>query len=79
MFKDTLYSIYIVLQIVNVLGDRMTQCRYKKPIETFDHGFRPEKWFEVDVIKKGRKALEEVNLKLGKQHYFIFKKLTFLN
>jgi len=44
----------------------MTECRYLKPIETFDHGFRPEKWFEVDIIRKGRKALEEVNLKLGK-------------
>ncbi|KAG5312577.1 PUR4 synthase, partial [Acromyrmex insinuator] len=51
--------------IINVLGDRMTECRYMKPIETFDHGFRPEKWFEVDIIKKGRSALEEVNFKLG--------------
>ncbi|XP_071647655.1 phosphoribosylformylglycinamidine synthase isoform X6 [Temnothorax longispinosus] len=50
--------------IVDVLGDKMTECRYIKPIETFDHGFRPEKWFEVDIIKKGRRALEEVNLKL---------------
>ncbi|XP_011704852.1 PREDICTED: phosphoribosylformylglycinamidine synthase-like, partial [Wasmannia auropunctata] len=50
--------------IVNALGDKMTECRYMKPIETFDHGFRPEKWFEVDVIKNGRRALEEVNLKL---------------
>lgn len=48
----------------------MTECRYMKSIETFDHGFRPEKWFEVDVINKGRRALEEVNLKLGKQQYF---------
>ncbi|RLU21996.1 hypothetical protein DMN91_006375 [Ooceraea biroi] len=51
--------------IVDVLGDRMTESRYVKHIETFDHGFRPEKWFEVDIIGKGRKALEEVNLKLG--------------
>ncbi|XP_036143975.1 phosphoribosylformylglycinamidine synthase isoform X3 [Monomorium pharaonis] len=51
--------------IVDVLGDKMTECRYIKPIETFDHGFRPEKWFEVDVMKKGRRALEEVNHKLG--------------
>lgn len=43
----------------------MTECRYLKPIETFDHGFRPEEWFEVDVMKHGRKALEEVNNKLG--------------
>ncbi|XP_014469379.1 PREDICTED: phosphoribosylformylglycinamidine synthase [Dinoponera quadriceps] len=51
--------------IVNVLGDRMTECRYEEPIETFDHGFRPEKWFHVDIMREGRKALEEVNTKLG--------------
>nr|XP_031826710.1 phosphoribosylformylglycinamidine synthase [Nomia melanderi] len=51
--------------ITDALHDKMTQCRYMKPIETFDHGFRPENWFEVDILKSGRKALEEVNLKLG--------------
>ncbi|XP_043267465.1 phosphoribosylformylglycinamidine synthase [Venturia canescens] len=51
--------------IVSVLHDRMTECRYSKPIESFDHGFRPEKWFEVDILKNGRKALEDVNEKLG--------------
>lgn len=43
----------------------MTECRYEKPVETFDHGFKPEKWFTVDVMKKGKKALEEINTKLG--------------
>ncbi|XP_033223170.1 phosphoribosylformylglycinamidine synthase-like [Belonocnema kinseyi] len=52
-------------EIVNALHDRMTECRYLSPIETFDHGFRPEEWFEVDVMTKGRKALEDVNSKLG--------------
>ncbi|KAJ8675420.1 hypothetical protein QAD02_011206 [Eretmocerus hayati] len=52
-------------KIVEALHDRMTECRYTKPIETFDHGFRPEEWFEVDVLKHGRKALEDVNTKLG--------------
>lgn len=51
--------------IAEALHDKMTECRYMKAIETFDHGFRPEKWFEVDVLKGGRKALEEVNSKLG--------------
>ncbi|XP_076278992.1 phosphoribosylformylglycinamidine synthase [Lasioglossum baleicum] len=51
--------------ITDTLHDKMTQCRYTRPIETFDHGFRPEKWFEVDILKGGRKALEEVNSKLG--------------
>ncbi|XP_076232300.1 phosphoribosylformylglycinamidine synthase [Calliopsis andreniformis] len=51
--------------ILEVLHDKMTECRYMKSIETFDHGYRPEKWFEVDVLKDRRKALEEVNVKLG--------------
>ena len=51
--------------IAEALHDKMTECRYTKAIETFDHGFRPEKWFEVDVLRGGRKALEEVNSKLG--------------
>lgn len=37
----------------------------RSPIETFDHGFRPEPWFEVDILQNGRKALEDVNSKLG--------------
>lgn len=52
-------------KIVDVLHDKMTQCRYVTPIETFDHGFKPEKWFEVDILKHGRKALEDVSKKLG--------------
>lgn len=52
-------------KIVDALHDQMTECRYLKPIETFDHGFRPGKWFEVDVLKYGRSALEDVNTKLG--------------
>ncbi|CAK9831747.1 Phosphoribosylformylglycinamidine synthase [Anthophora retusa] len=51
--------------VTNILHDKMTQCRYINPIETFDHGFRPENWFEVDVLQEGRVALENVNSKLG--------------
>lgn len=51
--------------VTEVLHDKMTECRYLKPIETFDHGFKPEKWFKVDILKHGRRALEDVNSKLG--------------
>ncbi|XP_063979730.1 phosphoribosylformylglycinamidine synthase [Diachasmimorpha longicaudata] len=51
--------------IVHVLHDKMTECRYLKPLESFDHGFRPDNWFEVDIMQKGRPALENVNSKLG--------------
>ncbi|XP_054263875.1 phosphoribosylformylglycinamidine synthase [Macrosteles quadrilineatus] len=52
-------------QLVGALHDRMTECRYLEPIQSFDHGIVPEPWFSVDVMGKGRKALEEVNAKLG--------------
>lgn len=55
----------------------MTECRYEKPIETFDHGFRPEDWFEVDVLKHGRQALVDVNDKLGKINFTLNFTLLF--
>ncbi|XP_075235216.1 phosphoribosylformylglycinamidine synthase [Lycorma delicatula] len=52
-------------QIVNELHDRMTEMRYLEPVSTFDHGIVPEQWFQVDVLKNGKKALEDVNKQLG--------------
>lgn len=53
--------------MIDAIHDKMTECRYLKPIETFDHGIKPKGWFEVDILKRGRKALEDVNSELGKQ------------
>ncbi|GLH08832.1 CLUMA_CG000196, isoform A [Gryllus bimaculatus] len=55
----------LVEQVSGVLHDRMTECQYLKPVESFDLGIHPEPWFEVDILKEGRKALEEVNQQLG--------------
>ncbi|XP_046394022.1 phosphoribosylformylglycinamidine synthase [Ischnura elegans] len=52
-------------KLVSALHDRMTQCRYNHPIESFNLGIVPQPWFEVDIMGKGRKALEEVNANLG--------------
>ncbi|KAJ1521156.1 hypothetical protein ONE63_002851 [Megalurothrips usitatus] len=52
-------------QLAAVLHDKMTECRYEKPLESFSLGVKPADWFEVDVMSKGRAALEEVNSKLG--------------
>ena len=43
----------------------MTQTPYEKPLTSFDLGIKPEKWFEIDIMGQGRKALETVNQKLG--------------
>ena len=47
------------------LHDRMTQCRYLKPLVTFEQHARPEDVFEVDVMGQGRSALERANKELG--------------
>ncbi|KAK6630680.1 hypothetical protein RUM44_002849 [Polyplax serrata] len=53
-------------QIISNLHDRMTQTQYVKPLESFDLGVKTEKWFEIDIMGQGRKALESVNQKLGR-------------
>lgn len=62
-------------QIISNLHDRMTQTQYVKPLESFDLGVKTEKWFEIDIMGQGRKALESVNQKLGR---FLVNK-NFLN
>lgn len=52
-------------KLAGVLHDKMTECIYESPITSFDHGIVPEKWFVVNVMKDGRKALEQINKKLG--------------
>lgn len=45
--------------------DRMTEVVYDGRLESFDSGMRPVKAFQVDVVGKGRAALDEVNEELG--------------
>ncbi|PSN31568.1 Phosphoribosylformylglycinamidine synthase [Blattella germanica] len=52
-------------ELAGLLHDRMTQCRYMNPIDSFELGVNPEEWYEVDVLSEGRKALEDVNSHLG--------------
>ncbi|XP_059470388.1 phosphoribosylformylglycinamidine synthase [Neocloeon triangulifer] len=52
-------------QLVSLLHDRMTECRYATPLTSFDLDVRPQPWFEVDVLGRGQEALKEVDKKLG--------------
>eukprot|EP01147_Barroeca_monosierra_P009992 gene9992-2167_t len=51
--------------ILRTLYDRMTECVYDSPITTFELDVQPERAYEVDVLKRGRDALIEVNSHLG--------------
>lgn len=57
---------------MDILGDRMTQCRYTDenlPIKSFDEQLpkksKADNWYLVPVLLEGRTALEKVNDELG--------------
>lgn len=43
----------------------MTEMRYTLPLTTFDHGITAEAWYTVDVLARGKAALDDVNRHLG--------------
>uniref|UniRef100_A0A8B9HYX9 Phosphoribosylformylglycinamidine synthase n=1 Tax=Astyanax mexicanus TaxID=7994 RepID=A0A8B9HYX9_ASTMX len=52
-------------KLVALLYDSMTECVYTKPIASFSVDVQPQKVFEVDILGKGRAALEKANDELG--------------
>ena len=40
--------------------DRMTECLYGQPLQTFESGIQPEPVFEVPLLEKGANALLEI-------------------
>ncbi|XP_043942613.1 phosphoribosylformylglycinamidine synthase isoform X2 [Protopterus annectens] len=52
-------------KIVTSLYDRMTECCYQQPIESFDVAVLPENVYEVDILSGGKSALEKANKELG--------------
>lgn len=52
-------------KILATLHDRMTQCRYLEPLNSFQLDKKPDPWYEVNIMENGRKALEQVNDHLG--------------
>ena len=59
------YDTELSKSLASVLHDKMTQCIYEQPLESFDVHIQPIEWFEVDLLSKGRSALEKVNKDLG--------------
>jgi phosphoribosylformylglycinamidine synthase len=40
--------------------DRMTECLYEQPLQTFETGIQPEPVFEIPLLEKGANALLEI-------------------
>ena len=51
--------------LVDLLCDKMTQCRYEQPIESFDLSVITDDVYEVDILTEGKAALEKANKILG--------------
>uniref|UniRef100_A0AAY4D7H6 Phosphoribosylformylglycinamidine synthase n=1 Tax=Denticeps clupeoides TaxID=299321 RepID=A0AAY4D7H6_9TELE len=54
-----------VEDLVGSLYDSMTECIYAQPITSFAVQTQPQDVFEVDILGKGRAALEQANDDLG--------------
>lgn len=57
-------------KLIDLLSDRMTECRYTEenlPVNSFNEQLpqAKESWYKVSIMEIGRKALEDVNVKLG--------------
>lgn len=48
-----------------MVHDRMTECVYTQKLTSFETSVVPEEFYYIPVTEKGRKALEEINLKMG--------------
>ena len=45
--------------------DRMTECPYPAPLESFDTGIRPEPVYRVPLLEHGIEALRKINREMG--------------
>jgi phosphoribosylformylglycinamidine synthase len=50
---------------LNLVHDRMTECEYPSPLESFETGIVPRPPYYVPLMEKGRSALEEINRTMG--------------
>lgn len=55
----------VIKKLIECLYDSMTECIYQHPITSFTVEIKPQPVFEVDILGKGRAALETVNNDLG--------------
>ncbi len=50
---------------LELVHDRMTECVYQEPLQTFETGSIPKPVFSIPVLEEGRSALEKINRKEG--------------
>ncbi|PWA66833.1 phosphoribosylformylglycinamidine synthase [Artemisia annua] len=54
-----------IAEFAAMVHDRMTECVYPEKLVSFKTSIVPEEVYYVPVMEKGRKALEEINQRMG--------------
>lgn len=54
-----------VSELISMVHDRMTECVYPCKLTSFETSAAPEPVSFVPVIEQGKKALEDINIKMG--------------
>ncbi len=62
--KD-IFNSSLIQTFLNLIHDRMTECRYLEPLKSFETGLKPEKVFTVPLIEEGKDALRKINIQMG--------------
>jgi len=62
--NSELYQL-LVTRHSSLFYDRMTECPYPKPLNTFETGIKPEPVYEIPLIEEGKSALEKLNREMG--------------
>ena len=50
---------------LELVHDRMTECVYREPLQTFKTGAEPDPVFTIPILEEGRSALEKINREAG--------------
>lgn len=50
---------------LDMIYDRMTECLYEKPLETFETGIKPKPAKIIPLIENGKAALAKINTEMG--------------
>ena len=58
-------STFNLQPFLELIYDRMTECPYPKPLDTFQTGIKPEPVYEIPLKEKGEPALEKINREMG--------------
>jgi phosphoribosylformylglycinamidine synthase len=52
-------------RVLPLIHDRMTECEYPEPLQTFETGMEPRPVFRVPVMENGKRALREISRDMG--------------